>query len=50
MFIKKLGVRLDGWFKVGVSDSPKMVARYKTSFDKLLLFEWDFEGKNYQTT
>ena len=49
MFIKKLGVRLDGWFKVGVSDSPKMAAKYKTSFDKLLLFEYDFDAGTYQT-
>ena len=47
LFLKKLAVRLDGWFRIGVSDSPKMVAQYKSSFEKLLLFEYDFESQKY---
>ena len=49
LFLKKAAVRLDGWFKVGVSDSPKMVAKFKSSFDKLILLEYDFEGNQYES-
>ena len=48
LFLKKIAVNLDGWFKVGVSDSPRIAAQYKTSFDKLLLFEYDFEAQKYE--
>ena len=48
LFLKKLAVRLDGWFKVGVTDSPRIAAQYKSTFDKFLLFEYDFEANKYE--
>ena len=32
LFLKKIAVSLDGWFKIAVSDSPKMVEQYKSKF------------------
>ena len=48
LFIKKLAVSLDGWFKVGVSDSPRMAGHFRSSFDELIILEYDFETKKYE--
>ena len=45
--MKKLAVSLEGWFKIGVSDSPKMVQQFNSKFDELILFEYDFEKGKY---
>jgi hypothetical protein len=49
LFLKKMAVRLDGWFKVGVTDEPKLVAKFKTSFERLILLEYNFESNEYES-
>jgi hypothetical protein len=35
---------------IGVTDNSKILSKYGAKFDDLILLEYDFEAKNYDST
>jgi hypothetical protein len=42
LFLKKLAVKLDGRIKIGVTDSYKLLKKYNSQFENIILLEYDF--------